>query len=89
MVIQPKYKILLIFIFSILISNSAYAKSLDKVYSNFLIFIEKEFLSKSIKTKSIANSNKFVILDINQDEYIASFNLIRKNINQDIVLYQH
>ena len=85
MVIQPKYKILLIFIFNILIFNSVHAKSIDKVYSNFLIFIEKEFLSKNIKTKSIANSNKFVILDINQDEYLVSFNLIRKNINQDIV----
>ena len=76
MVIQQKYKILFIFIFSILIFKSAHAKSIDKVYSNFLIFIEKEFLSKNIKTKSIANSNKFVILDINQDEYIVSFKYI-------------
>ena len=74
MVVQSIYKILLTFIFSILIFNSAYAKNLDKVYSNFLIFIEKEFLSKNIKTKSIANSNKFVILDVNQDEYLVSFN---------------
>ena len=85
MVVQSIYKILFTFIFSILIFNSAYAKNLDKVYSNFLIFIEKEFLSKNIKTKSIANSNKFVILDVNQDEYLVSFNLIRKNFNQDIV----
>ena len=85
MVIHLKYKILLIFFFNVFIFNSAYAKNINTVYSNFIIFIEKEFLSENIKTKSIANSNKFVILDINQNEYLVSFNLIRKNINQDIV----
>jgi len=84
MIIKNKFRHVLLILLSFLFLTPCNAQNIENIERNFLIFLEKEFLSKKIKTKSLNKLKSFSILDVNQREYIASFKLIKKNINQDI-----
>jgi hypothetical protein len=73
-------------LFSILLSIfafPAFSQETNVLKKTFLIFLEKEFLSNQIITKKNSNDNNITILDLNKSEYLVSFDLLNKNINQD------
>ena len=74
-----KYIITILLLFFVTPSFSQETNLLNKT---FLIFLEKEFLSNQIITKKNSNENYVTILDINKSEYLVSFDLLNKNINQ-------
>jgi hypothetical protein len=61
----------------------AFSQETNVLNKTFLIFLEKEFLSNQIITKKNSNDNNITILDLNKSEYLVSFNLMNKSINQD------
>ena len=69
-------------ILSIFVSPS-FSQETNVLKKNFLIFLEKEFLSNKIITNTNSNQNYITILDMNDFEYLVSFDLLNKNINQD------
>ena len=72
-----------IIILSLILSQKSFSSDLGKVKQNFLIFLEKEFLTNNIKTKKVNESLDLIIFDINNIEYLASFELLNKNLNQE------
>ena len=56
------------------------------VLNKLFNFLEKEFLSNQILTKKSSNDKNITILDLNKSEYLVSFNLMNKSINQDWLL---
>ena len=77
------------FLFVILLSlvfSPSFSQETNVLKKNFLVFLEKEFLSNQILTKKTSNENYITILDINKFEYLVYFNLLNKNINQDWLL---
>ncbi len=84
--IKKKLKKLLTFIFILTISSPCYSSDISNLKNNFLLFIEKEFLSNNIKTKSNDNDNTFTILDIEKKEYLVVFQFRQKYINQNLIL---
>ena len=70
-------------ILSLILTQKSYSSDLGKVKQNFLIFLEKEFLTNNIKTKKVNESLDLIIFDINNVEYLASFELLNKNLNQE------
>ena len=76
-------------LFTILLSIfafPAFSQEINVLNKTFLIFLEKEFLSNQILTKKSSNDKNITILDLNKSEYLVSFNLINKSINQDWLL---
>jgi len=69
--------LLLIFAFPV------FSQETNTLNKTFLIFLEKEFLSNQILTKKSSNDNNITILDLNKSEYLVSFDLMNKSINQD------
>ena len=61
----------------------SFSQETNILKKTFLVFLEKEFLSNQIITKKNSNENYVTILDINKSEYLVSFDLLNKNINQD------
>ena len=61
----------------------SFSQETNLLNKTFLIFLEKEFLSNQIITKKNFNENYVTILDIEKSEYLVSFDLLNKNINQD------
>ena len=80
-----KYKILIIF-FSYFFISPSYSENNNQIKNNFLILLEKEFLYKKVKTKSNLDKKNFSILDLKKNEYRVSFNILKKNINQNWLL---
>ena len=76
-------RIFFIIILSLMLNQKSFSSDLRQVKQNFLIFLEKEFLINNIKTKKLNESLDLIILDINNNEYLVSFELLNKNINQD------
>ena len=76
-------RIFFIIILSLILSQKSFSSDLGKVKQNFLIFLEKEFLTNNIKTKKVNESLDLIIFDINNIEYLASFELLNKNLNQE------
>ena len=82
------------------INQNDYEKlSLDKMRKDFSSFYavtddkyKKDEFDKSVDksnqiiTKKNSNENYVTILDINKSEYLVSFDLLNKNINQDWLL---
>ncbi len=83
--INYKYKIFILF-FSLFLISPSYSSDNNQIKNNFLVLIEKEFLNNKIHTKRISGKNNFLILDIEKTEYLISFNLLQKNINQNWLL---
>ena len=79
------YKILIIF-FSLFFISPSYSENNNQIKNNFLILLEKEFLNNKVNTKSNLDKKFFSILDFKNNEYRISFNLLKKNINQDWLL---
>ena len=79
------YKILIIF-FSLFFISPSYSQNNNQIKNNFLILLEKEFLNNKVNTKSNLDKKNFSILDLKKNEYLISFNLLKKNINQDWLL---
>lgn len=75
-------KYLLAILFSCFVFPS-FSQETNILKKTFLVFLEKEFLSNQIITKKNSNENYVTILDINKSEYLVSFDLLNKNINQD------
>ena len=75
-------KYLIAILLSFFVSPS-FSQEMNVLKQNFLIFLEKEFLSNNIITNTNSNQNYITILDINEFEYLISFDLLNKNINQD------
>ena len=76
-------------LFAILLSIfgfPAFSQEINLLNKTFLIFLEKEFLSNQIITKKNSNDNRITILDLNKSEYLVSFDLMNKSINQDWLL---
>ena len=73
---------LFVILLSIFVSPS-FSQETNLLNKTFLIFLEKEFLSNNIIAKKKSNENHVTILDINETEYLAYFDLLNKNINQD------
>ena len=74
------------YLFAILLSifvSPSFSQETNLLNKTFLIFLEKEFLSNKIITKKKSNENHLTILDINESEYLAYFDILNKNINQD------
>ena len=82
---MKKLKILFTFIFILFIGSPCYSSNISNLQNNFLIFIEKEFLSNNIKTKFNEDLDKFIILDIEKKEYEVSFQIRKKYINQNLI----
>lgn len=61
----------------------AFSQEANILKKTFLIFLEKEFLSNQILTKKSSNDKNITILDLNKSEYLVSFDLINKSMNQD------
>ena len=73
------------YLFAILLSifvSPTFSQEKNVLNKTFLIFLEKEFLSNQIITKKNSNENNITILDLNKSEYLVSFDLLNKNINQ-------
>ena len=64
----------------------AFSQETNILKKTFLIFLEKEFLSNQILTKKSSNDKNITILDLNKSEYLVSFDLINKSMNQDLFL---
>ena len=79
------YKILIIF-FSLFFIAPAYSENNNQIKNNFLILLEKEFLNNKVKTKSSLDKKNFSIFDLKKNEYLISFNILKKNINQNWLL---
>ena len=75
-------QIFFIIILSLMLNQKSFSSDLSQVKQNFLIFLEKEFLINNIKTKRLNESFDLIILDLNNNEYLASFELLNKNLNQ-------
>ena len=76
-------------LFAILLSIfafPAFSQEINVLNKTFLILLEKEFLSNQIITKKSSNDNNIKILDLNKSEYLVSFDLMNKSINQDWLL---
>ena len=76
-------------LFAILLSILAFpvfSQEINVLNKTFLIFLEKEFLTNQIITKKSSNDNNITILDLNKSEYLVSFDLMNKSINQDWLL---
>ena len=57
------------FLFVILLSlvfSPSFSQETNVLKKNFLVFLEKEFLSNQILTKKTSNENYITILDINK-----------------------
>ena len=76
----------IITILLLLLVTPSFSQETNLLNKTFLIFLEKEFLSNQIITKKNSNENYVTILDIKKSEYLVSFNLLNKNINQDWLL---
>ena len=74
-------KYLFVILLSIFVSPT-FSQEKNVLNKTFLIFLEKEFLSNQILTKKNTNENNITILDLNKSEYLVSFDLLNKNINQ-------
>ena len=70
----------------LLFVTPSFSQETNLLNKTFLIFLEKEFLSNQIITKKNSNENYVTILDIKKSEYLVSFDLLNKNINQDWLL---
>ena len=79
-------KNILFFILTIIYVFPSHSNENKSTINNFKLFIEKEFLSLNIRTKTNENSNYFSIFDLKKKEYIVSFKLLKKNINQDWII---
>ena len=64
----------------------AFSQETNILKKTFIIFLEKEFLSNQIITKKSSNDNNITILDLKKSEYLVSFDLMNKSINQDWLL---
>jgi len=64
----------------------AFSQETNILKKTFLIFLEKEFLSNQIITKKSSNDNNITILDLKKSEYLVSFDLMNKSINQNWLL---
>ena len=76
-------RIFLIIFLSITLNQKSFSSDLFQIKKNFLIFLEKEFLMNNIKTKKVNESLGFIIFDLNNNQYEASFQLLNKNLNQE------
>tara|TARA_B100000242_G_scaffold253718_1_gene196134 strand:+ start:235 stop:987 length:753 start_codon:yes stop_codon:yes gene_type:complete len=76
-------RIFLIIFLSITLNQKSFSSDLFQIKKNFLIFLEKEFLMNNIKTKKVNESLGFIIFDLNNNQYVASFELLNKNLNQE------
>ena len=76
-------RIFLIIFLSITLNQKSFSSDLFQIKKNFLIFLEKEFLMNNIKTKKVNESLGFIIFDLNNNQYLASFELLNKNLNQE------
>ena len=76
-------KIFVIIFLSIILNQKSFSSDLSQIKQNFLIFLEKEFLMNNIKTKKLNDGLDLIIYDINNNEYLASFELLNKNLNQE------
>ncbi len=85
MKLMKKLKILCTLIFILFIWSPCFSSNISNLQNNFLIFIEKEFLSHNIKTKFNEDVDKFIILDIEKQEYLVSFQIRQKYINQNLL----
>ena len=79
------YKILIIF-FSLFFISPSYSENNNQIKNNFLILLEKEFLNNKVKTKSSLDKKNFSIFDLKKNEYLISFNILKKNIKQNWLL---
>lgn len=79
-------KNIIFFLLIITYVSPSYSIENKSIIDNFKLFIEKEFLSYNIRTKTNVNSNYFSIFDLKKTEYLVSFKLLKKNINQDWIL---
>ena len=84
MIVSYKFRHMLLILLSVLFLKPCGAQNIETIENKFLIFLEKEFLSQKIKTISVNKIKTFSILDVNKNEYIVSFKLIEKNLNQDL-----
>lgn len=84
MIVSNKFRHMLLILFSVLFFKPCSAQNIETIENRFLIFLEKEFLSQKIKTISVNKIKTFSILDVNKNEYIVSFKLIEKNLNQNL-----
>ena len=76
-------KIIVIIFLSIFLNQKSFSSDSSQIKQNFLIFLEKEFLMNNIKTKKVVEGFNLIIFDINNNEYLASFDLLNKNLNQE------
>ena len=71
----------------VFISNStSFSQNIKSLDEKFIIFLEKEFLSNNVNTKTNYDKNNFVIFSLDKTPYLVSFQLLNKNINQDLLL---
>ena len=84
MIVSNKFRHMLLILFSVLFFKPCSAQNIETIENRFLIFLEKEFLSQKIKTISVNKIKTFSILDVNKNEYIVTFKLIEKNLNQNL-----
>ena len=73
--IKYSLRIFLIIFLSIILNQKSFSSDLIQIKKNFLIFLEKEFLMNNIKTKKVNESLGFIIFDLNNNQYLASFEL--------------
>ena len=73
----------IIFLLTLSFISPSYSNEDKNIVNNFKLFIEKEFLSNNVKTKSNLSSNHFSIFDINETEYLVSFKLLKKYTYKD------
>ena len=71
-------KNIIFFLLIITYVSPSYSIENKSIIDNFKLFIEKEFLSYNIRTKTNVNSNYFSIFDLKKTEYIVSFKLLKK-----------
>ena len=86
MKINNIYISILSFLLMLVLNSASFSQNIKSLDEKFIIFLEKEFLSNKIKTKSDYDNNSFIIFSLDKTPYLVSFQLLNKNINQDLLL---
>ena len=86
MKINNTYICVMSFLFVFVLNSASFSQNIKSLDEKFVIFLEKEFLSNKIKTKYDDNKNNFIILSLDKTPYLVSFQLLNKNLNQNLLL---
>ena len=80
------YKNILVFLLIFCSIPPSFAQNIKNIDKTFILFLEKEFLLNTIKTKNYSYDNDFIIFSLDKTEYLVSFRLLNKNYNQNFLL---